>query len=255
MMQAGYPEKYRKDALCRGIRIFDKMLEENDTGVRPLYRPKDWEVVARRKEKQNKKHNWSSKGGHVAPIFVPPSPNGELAQALRDIADREAEAGVKFRIVESGGITIKSKTQKSNPTATSGCDAAGCLPCKTGRGDGGNCRSCGINYQVECQLCPAGQRSLYHGETARNLFTRGTEHTDRYRTGSSKSFMLKHQTEEHQGLEGEYTAKLTGSARDCLTRQVREAVLIRRCQVPIMNSKTEWHQPALFRIQSEIERG
>ena len=191
----------------------------------------------------------------MPPIFVPPTPNGELAQALRDIAEREAEAGVKFRIVESGGTTVKSMTQKSNPTATIGCNDAGCLPCKTGKGDGGNCRRCGINYQVECQLCPADNRSLYHGETARNLFTRGGEHTDRYRNRSDQSFMLKHQRDQHQGLAGDFTAKLTGSARDCLTRQVKEAVLIRRCQVPIMNGKTEWHQPALFRIQSEIERG
>ena len=44
-------------------------------------------------------------------------------------------------------------------------------------------------------------------------------------------------------------------ARDCLTRQVREAVLIRRSQVQVLNSKSEWHQPALFRVQQEIERG
>ena len=43
--------------------------------------------------------------------------------------------------------------------------------------------------------------------------------------------------------------------RDCLTRQVRENVLIRRSQVPVLNSKTEWHQPALYRIQLEVERG
>ena len=70
-----------------------------------------------------------------------------------------------------------------------------------------------------------------------------------------KSFMLKHQNKEHQGSPGIYTAKVTATAKDCLTRQVREAVHLRRCDVPTMNGKTEWHQPALFRIQSEILRG
>ena len=98
-------------------------------------------------------------------------------------------------------------------------------------------------------------QSLYLGESARNLYTRGAEHMGNYRTGNKKSFMKKHQDSEHQGQVGDYTAKVTARTRDCLTRQVREAVLIRRCQVPVLNSKTEWHQPALYRIQNEIFRG
>ena len=87
------------------------------------------------------------------------------------------------------------------------------------------------------------------------MFTRGIEHVDRYRTQSPQSFMKKHQDSVHQGEEGVYEAKVTSRTRDCLTRQVKEAVLLRRCQVPVINSKTEWHQPALYRVQQEIERG
>jgi hypothetical protein len=53
----------------------------------------------------------------------------------------------------------------------------------------------------------------------------------------------------HQGSPGSYTAKATATAKDCLTRQVREAVHLRRFGVPTLNGKTEWHQPALVRIQ------
>ena len=102
---------------------------------------------------------------------------------------------------------------------------------------------------------PDGSKSRYIGETSRNLYTRGVEHEANYRSGSPNSFMLKHQLKEHQGREGQYTAKVTANIRDCLTRQVKEAVLIRRSSRPVLNSKTEWHQPALFRVQSEIERG
>jgi hypothetical protein len=44
------------------------------------------------------------------------------------------------------------------------------------------------------------------------------------------------------------TAKEDGECtrtRDCLTRQVRQAVLIRRSQVPVVNGKSEWRQSAL----------
>ena len=162
---------------------------------------------------------------------------------------------MQFRIVETGGIPVKRMVQKSNPMGTIGCTEENCLPCRTGQGDGGNCRSCGVNYQVECQLCPPGQRGLYIGETARNLYTRGAEHEDRCKANDAKSFMYKHQLKEHDSAPANYIAKVTGSARDCMTRQVREAVHIRRCQVQVLNSKTEWHQPALFRIQNEIFRG
>ena len=70
---------------------------------------------------------------------------------------------------------------------------------------------------------------------------------DNFRKKSKRSFMLNHQKEEHQGVAGDYTAKVTD--------MTREAVLIRSCEVPVLNSKTEWHQPALYRIQNEIYRG
>ena len=211
--------------------------------------------MERGKEKEKRKKNWAGKDGHVAPIFVPPTPNGELAARLRRIASCEAEAGVEFKIVETGGKSMKKQFQKSNPMEMKGCDDDDCLPCRTGRGDGGRCHSSGVNYAVECQLCPVGARSLYLGESSRNLYSRCHEHEDNYRLGNGKSFMLKHQRREHQGVAGQYTAKVTASTRDCLTRQVREAVEIRRCQVKVLNSKTEWHQPALWQIQSEIYQG
>ena len=213
-----------------------------------MYRPKDWNVVPRRKEKESKKYNWSTRGGNVSPIFIPPTPNSELAIALKSIADSEAEAGVHFKIV---GLSLKTVLQKSNPLETAGCSSPTCLPCKPGRGEGGNCRGCGVNYTIECQLCPA----VYIGESSRNIFTRCAEHEARYRNGTATSFILKHQEEDHRGVDPVYKAKVTSITRDCLTRQVREAVLIRRSQVKVLNSKSEWHQPALYRVQHEIERG
>ena len=205
--------------------------------------------------KKKKRHRWSNKGGHVAPIFVPPTPNGELARQLREIADRETEAGVRFKVIETGGCTIQSQVQLSNPTATAGCDRDDCMPCKTGRGEGGNCSKSGISYEIECQQCPDGNKSLYIGESSRNLYTRAKEHLKNYENQTQKSFMWKHQRKNHNGQPGGYTAKVTGSYRDCLSRQVGEGVSIRRCDKEVLNGKSEWHQPPLYRVQSEIYRG
>ena len=123
------------------------MVEEDTAGIRPLYRSKNYDVIARRREKQRKLKVWSNRGGYIAP-------NSELANSLKTIADSEAEAGIRFRIVETGGRTVKSILQKSNPTATVGCEEGDCLPCRPGRGEGGDCRRCGVNHSIGCQLCP-----------------------------------------------------------------------------------------------------
>ena len=57
MREAGYAENYRKNTLKKSLRIYDKMVEDDMEGKRPIYRPKDWNVVERKKEKIRKKHN------------------------------------------------------------------------------------------------------------------------------------------------------------------------------------------------------
>ena len=151
--------------------------------------------------------------------------------------------------------TVESALKRANPTETIGCRDRRCVGCRDEAGAGGNCRKSNINYEMECQLCPPGQRAKYIGESSRNLFSRGQEHESKYRNRKKGSFMLKHQVKEHNGAAGLYAARVTGSDRDCLTRQVREAVQIQRCQEPVLNAKSEWHQPALWQVQSEIYRG
>ena len=76
-----------------------------------------------------------------------------------------------------------------------------------------------------------------------------------YVSENKESFMKEHQTELHDGQPPLFTSKVTGKYRDCLTRQVAEGVAIRRCQTAVLNRKSEWHQPALWRVRSEVERG
>ena len=134
---------------------------------------------------------------------------------------------------------MESVLQRSNPLETPGCKRSDCFPCKQGRGEGGQCEACGIQYKFECQLCPEGQKAVYIGESSRNLYTRSLEHLTNYRTGTNTSFIMKHQNTQHRGQEPVFRSEVTGRTRDCLPRQVTKAVLIRRSQVPFPNSKSE----------------
>ena len=97
---------------------------------------------------------------------------------------------MKFKVIESGGRTIKQEVQRSNPTATPGCDRGDCLVCVDGRGKGGNCHKSNVQYEMDCLLCPPGQGSVYIGETSRNLYTRGREHIDKYRAQKGTRIQL-----------------------------------------------------------------
>ena len=248
MKEAGYSEGYRRRVLIAAIKIYDQKIEDERKGVRPLFRPKTWKKEERKQEKEMKRKEWATKKGHIAPIFVPATPGGELAREMRDIADKEAKHGIHFNIMEVGGRTLRSEIQRSNPTATPGCDKSDCLGCKEERGKGGKCHKNNINYKIECQIC----KGVYIGETSKNLYTRTAQHCQN--KSETESFMTRHYQDEHRGEEKKFTAKVTHTNKDCLTRQIREGVLIRRTTQPILNSRTEWFQPPLFRIQSEVMR-
>ena len=121
----------------------------------------------------------------------------------------------------------------------------------SGRGKGGKCQKSNVNYIIECMLCPPEERCTYIGETSRNLYTRAIEHQN---NKDEEGFMNRHMRECHPNEERNFVAKVTHVNKDCLTRQVREGCLISNSKVPLLNTKSEWFQPPLFKVQSEVIR-
>ena len=56
---------------------------------------------------------------------------------LKEVADREMEAGVRFKVVETGGKTVESALKLANPTETKGCTDRRCMGCRSEAGAGG----------------------------------------------------------------------------------------------------------------------
>ena len=252
MKEAGYTEGYRKAILINALRIHEKKIKDEEEGTRPIFRPKNWKKEERRRDKIRKKKTWATERGHIAPIFVPATPGGELLKRMGHIADKEAKGGIHFNIIEVGGKTMKSSLQKSNPTETPGCNKDDCMGCADEKGRGGKCHKNNINYTIECTECPEDNKPIYIGETSKNLYTRTLQHLRARREDGS--FMRRHKEEKHEGREVQYKAQVTHSNKYCLSRQIREGVLIRRCNRPILNSRTEWFQPPLFRVLNDVIR-
>ena len=121
MMAGGYHEKYRENVLRNALAVYESKLKDDAEGSVPLNRPRGYKKAERRKEKRRKRNSWGTKGGHIAPIVVPSTPNGELARRLRKVAEEESIPGLKFKIAERGGKTVGGQLQKTNPIGGSGC--------------------------------------------------------------------------------------------------------------------------------------
>ena len=260
MKIAGYGEKYRENVVRKALFIYKKKVEDDKQGVRPIFRPKFWKREERKKQKEIKKKEWGTKKGHIAPILIPTTPGGKLARMMKEVADKQAEEGIHFNIVEVGGRTVKSELQRSNPTETKGCDKDDCMGCKPERGKGGRCHKNNVNYEVECQRCEGNDKAVYYGETSRNLYSRLLEHQRANREGreveedDEEGFMVKHMRECHDGEERDFRARVTHANRDCLSRLIREGLMIKRSHRRVLNTKSEWFQPPLYRILSEVVR-
>ena len=76
-----------------------------------------------------------TKGDILPPYLSPPTPNSEFASLMKEVAEREAEAGVKFKIIETAGLSMRRVLQVSNPLESAGCTSPSFLPCKNGRGE------------------------------------------------------------------------------------------------------------------------
>ena len=179
MMAAGYSEKYRKDIVKHALAIYDDKIRKNDSGDVPLNRPKGYKKLERRKLKKQKKRKWSSKGGYVAPIIIPSTPGGILLKMLKKIA--ASEPGLRFNIIERGGVTVEKMLSKSNPTASAGCKQLKCLGCKQ---EGGikKCQKCNHLYSYTC-LEPGCK---YLGESSNNFFTRSGQHEENIKPRKKK---------------------------------------------------------------------
>ena len=70
--------------------------------------------------------------------------------------------------------------------------------------------------------------SLYVGESSRSIQERAVEHWSAARRGDQKSHMVRHQDKEHPGEDPKFIFKVVSYHRTALSRQIKEAVRIRR---------------------------
>ena len=186
----------------------------------------------------------------MAPIIIPSTPGGILAKMLKEVAEKENDSNIKFKIIEKGGRTLARMFQNSNPTATRECGKVDCF--MDNQPEGGNlCHKSNILYEWECRKCGA----KYIGETSRNFYSRSLEHIEKYVGKSDESFIQNHQKECHQNQEADFKVKVKKSFRDALSRQIYEGIHIRNIQCQSLNTKQDYYQASSYRMNRGVFRG
>ena len=173
MMVCGYTENHRKEAIRYAVVEYERMVEKDAKGQTPLYRSRLWNKEERRKKKLMKKVAWYRPQDTV--IFVPTTPNGELAMKVRKVVQEEGRRIiVKVRVVETAGTSLRQKLVRTDLAANKPCRQQDCLLCITGKGNSttSHHRS-GALYKGSCKLCEKNDLRLeYHGETGYSVCTR-----------------------------------------------------------------------------------
>ena len=243
------------------------------------------------KKRRPQKKDWYPNGGghkpgrkdkvqYTAPgsspksvLFIEQTPGGELATRLRELLQRlEPTIGIKIKVVERSGRTLQSVFPLTTiwDGAPCGRRKEECITCTQGAEIIPNCTQKSVLYENICNICiPSAtgkeqigleeQRTdcpaIYIGETSRSIAERSREHWAGYIGGKEDNHMRRHQQMEHEGGPPNFTMRVIESHRTALSRQVGEAVRIRRRggQGSILNSKTEYNRCHIPRLQVEEE--
>ena len=162
-----------------------------------------------------------------AVMFVPYTEGSELARRMREAeSNLEALTGYRIKIVERSGLKLEDTLCKADPWQGQDCGRDKCLLCltktRTGQLLSQDCSRRSVVYESWCMSCKekdmeeakekAGgdmkkekelqdkvQIYKYVGETARSLYERSFEHLSDYENLSTKSHMLKHVVDKHEG--------------------------------------------------------
>jgi hypothetical protein len=89
----------------------------------------------------------------------------------------------------------------------------------------------------------------YYGETGRSNYERGISHLRDLRNEVEDTPLWKHCQLVHDGMKVEFQMETVGTFPSCEERQTNEGSRVKLSIVKhVLNSKSEWHQPPLFRV-------
>ena len=161
MAYCGYDEQFRYAVVKMAVRRHKRHLEKWKNGKGMYAEPR---TEAERAEAKTRKRDWyKDDKNYDSVMFVQPTEKSKLKNRIQQIARRN---GVKLKVVEKAGQTVKKVLQRSNPFGKRVCGREDCLVCQLGKP--GDCRKRGCVYQLKCKE----DWRKYRGQTGRSTYER-----------------------------------------------------------------------------------
>ena len=112
MKNSGHDEKFRRDVLISEINGYNKQLQDDTEGIKPLYRPWEWDRANIDKAKVEKLSNWYCKGADQKEVLFIPSTPGSVLKNILEESIKPFNDNLKIRIVENPGDKLSDVSRK-----------------------------------------------------------------------------------------------------------------------------------------------
>lgn len=130
---SGYNKRDRFEIVNSGVSRYNRLIEMEEKGIRPFYRPRNFQRKGREKEKQSKKGNWfKKKGNHFKSVFfVPQTPGSVLMKSLKKVEEKYIISERKrIKFVETSRRKYVDYFKNPNPFQKTCDPSEKCLVCK-----------------------------------------------------------------------------------------------------------------------------
>lgn len=240
MEASGYDAGFRYKVVKAAIRRYRRRLKIWQDGGEMYADIRTPQEIA--DDKNRKKENWyKGDGKYESALFVQPTVGSKLRKEVQIIARRN---GMKVKVIEKAGVTVKQILQKSDPYPKKRCTRVDCAVCEYGKP--GECRTRGCGYQIKCK----DDSKQYRGQTGRSVYERTKEEMNELLKKNEKSPLWKHAEEFHEGHWFDMEVKVTDRCFGKPSRRmISESVRIEGLDVEeAMNRKHEWTYIKLDKI-------
>ena len=264
MFVSGYSENERLEVMKGALKTHANIMHKVEKGLRPYYRPNNFQKNARKCERVFKRNNWfksHTNNNYVTVMFIDATPGDQLLKTFKDIENKYMiSENQRIKFVSKSGTKLKNIVCKKDPFERN-CEDTSCRPSVTATIEGklSKCKRTNVSYVAECKQCKFdGKKRVYIGESARNIHCRSKEHYNDCKNDSKrKSWMRKHQKNEHEN-EGEicdFEWNVIGQFKKPLRRQLCEAVLINNTKKSeLLNTKCEYFSNRIGKVELVSER-
>ena len=184
-------------------------------------------------------HKWYEEGGkYESVLYVQATAEGELKRKAEEIVKK---IGLKVKVLERSGRSLKSLLQRSDPFSTRLCGREGCVLC--GCNSEIDCRERDCVYSIKCFDCEEeGVLQEYRGQSGRVIGERIDEQFKYWERKEKNNPLTKHSVKAHDGRKFEVDIGVKAKCYGKPSRRlITEAVMIEGLgDMETMNSKSEW---------------